>query len=247
MNPEGNDFIAVEDGGAINPMEGIFVIANVNGEELTFTTTAPASGSKMSLNISGNRGSLIDRAIVRFGEGSLLPKFQLNPDNTKIYFTQAENDYAVVNSDGQGEMPVSFKAAEDGTYTLNINTTNAEMDYLHLLDNLTGADVDLLQTPEYTFDARTTDYASRFRLVFGTTQISEFVEGSASFAYFSNGSWVINNEGDATIQVVDVMGRVLSSETINGCANVNVNAAPGVYMLRLVNGENVKVQKVVVR
>jgi hypothetical protein len=40
------------------------------------------------------------------------------------------------------------------------------LDYLHLIDNLTGADVDLLQMPEYTFTAKTTDYASRFRLVF---------------------------------------------------------------------------------
>ncbi|MBO7617993.1 MAG: T9SS type A sorting domain-containing protein, partial [Bacteroidales bacterium] len=48
-------------------------------------------------------------------------------------------------------------------------------------------------------------------------------------------------------QVVDVTGRILKSETINGCANVNVNAAPGVYMLRLINGNNVKVQKVVVK
>ena len=68
-----------------------------------------------------------------------------------------------------------------------------------------------------------------------------------NFAFFSNGSFVINNEGNATLQVVDVTGRIIKSESINGCANVNVNAAPGVYMIRLVNGENVRVQKVVVR
>ena len=44
-----------------------------------------------------------------------------------------------------------------------------------------------------------------------------------------------------------MMGRVLSSETLNGNANVTLNQVPGVYMFRLVNGENVKVQKVVVR
>jgi hypothetical protein len=40
------------------------------------------------------------------------------------------------------------------------------MRYLHLIDSLTGADVDLLTEPSYTFDAKTTDDASRFRLVF---------------------------------------------------------------------------------
>ena len=47
--------------------------------------------------------------------------------------------------------------------------------------------------------------------------------------------------------MIDVNGRILSSESINGCANVNVDAAAGVYMIRLVNGENVKVQKIIVK
>jgi FtsP/CotA-like multicopper oxidase with cupredoxin domain len=46
---------------------------------------------------------------------------------------------------------------------------------------------------------------------------------------------------------MDVIGRILSSETVNGSVSTTINAAPGVYMLRLVNGDNVKVQKVVVR
>lgn len=49
----------------------------------------------------------------------------------------------------------------------------------------------------------------------------------------------------AILQVVDINGRILKSESINGCTNVN--AASGIYMLRLVNAESVKVQKVVVK
>ena len=45
--------------------------------------------------------------------------------------------------------------------------------------------------------------------------------------------------------MVDVTGRIIKCETINGCANVNIDAASGVYMVRLINGDNVKVQKVV--
>ena len=102
-------------------------------------------------------------------------------------------------------------------------------------------DVDLLSTPSYSFEANTSDYASRFRLVFATGSAND------NFAFYNNDSFVINNEGMATVQVIDINGRILSSESINGCANVNMNAAAGVYMLRLINGENVKVQKVVVR
>ena len=34
----------------------------------------------------------------------------------------------------------------------------------------TGADIDLLQTPSYTFEARTTDNTSRFKLVFSVNE-----------------------------------------------------------------------------
>lgn len=74
---------------------------------------------------------------------------------------------------------------------------------------------------------------------------------SGTFAFYSNGSWIINNPStgsgaDATLQVIDITGRILKSESINGCASINVNAASGIYMLRLINGDDVKVQKIVV-
>ena len=244
------DFYTMQSGGSeilqsnsnsIEPKEGIFVIAEEDGETMTFTTTQPDTHDKgLALNLTRNN-SVIDRAVVRFGEGRQLPKFQLNPNHTKVYIPMDGKDYAVVRSEEVGEMPVSFKAENSGRYTLSFSTENVEFGYLHLIDNMTGADVDLLANPSYSFSASTTDYAQRFRLVFATGNTDE------EFAFFSNGSFVINNEGNATLQIVDVTGRIIKSESINGCANVNVNAAPGVYMLRLVNGNNVKVQKVVVK
>ena len=240
MNEDGTDLIADPTTGAIAPMEGVFVIAETDGEELTFTTEAPAPEPVLVMNVTKGRGAAIDRAAVRFGEGRALPKLQLNPNSTKLYIPVDNEDYAVVSSEGVGEMPVSFKAEKSGTYTLSFTCQEVSFGYLHLIDNLNGNDVDLLANPSYTFDASSTDYASRFRLVFATGNTDD------SFAFFSNGSLVVNNDGNATLQVVDVTGRLLSSQNVNGCASVNLNAAPGVYMIRLVNGDNVKVQKVVV-
>ena len=232
----------MEGSGAIPAMEGVFVLAETDGENMTFTTTEPAAGgSKLALNLSKNR-SVIDRAVIRFGEGRTLPKLQLNTNSTKVYISQDNEDYAVVRGEDMGEMPVNFKAAENGTYTLAINSEEVSFSYLHLIDNMTGADVDLLQNPSYTFDANTTDYASRFKLVFATGDASE-----DSFAFNSNGVWVINNDGKAILQVVDVMGRILKCEQIEGCHNLNLKAAPGVYMFQLIKGNDVKVQKVVVK
>ena len=43
------------------------------------------------------------------------------------------------------------------------------------------------------------------------------------------------------------MGRILSSETISGSINKAIDAMPGMYVLRLVNGNDVKTQKIVVK
>ena len=234
--------------GAIAPMEGVFVRATgTDDNTLNFSTTAPSkSGEQLIINLTQNRGVSIDRAIVSFDEGEMLPKFMLNENNTKLYIPQGNHDYAVVHSAAQGDLPLNFKASKNDTYTLSIDTENVEMNYLHLIDNMTGMDVDLLQTPSYTFEANLNDYESRFKLVFAAA--CEDVEGdSESFAFFSNGNWVINNNGKSTLQIMDLNGRVLCNEQINGCYSKSFEATPGVYMLRLINGDNVKVQKVVVR
>ena len=243
LNEDGDEFIQSDD--ALAPVEGAFFVSE-GASQYALVAVAESSlgkknfGSSLSLNLTRN-GKLIDAARVRFGEGNGMKKIQLNPNHTKLFFTKDNQNYAVVYTEEQGVMPVSFKAEKDGTYTISINTENVSFGYLHLIDNMTGTDVDLLATPSYTFDAKTTDYESRFKLVFATGNADD------NFAFYSNGSFVINNEGNATLQVIDINGRILKSESINGCANVNVKAAAGVYMLRLVNGDNVKVQKVVVR
>ena len=244
--------------GVIAPLQGVMVQATEPSQHIVFTKAAGAkSAQAIKVNVykeNASKGAaVVDRAIVRFDESQGLVKFQLNPNHTKVYFTKGNKDYAVVRSANEGEMPVSFKAEKSGSYTINVEAENVEMTYLHLIDNITGADVDLLQTPSYTFEASSSDYENRFRLVFNATGIEENdIEANTTFAYFNGSEWVINNpstgSGDnATLQVVDMMGRVLSSQTLNGNANVTLNQPAGIYMLRLVNGENVMVQKVVVR
>ena len=252
MNTEGTELEPVSQG-TVNPMEGVFVIAQTDPEtgdiinaQFTAGMGSNSGDEKLVLNVSRNRGNVVDRAIVRFGQGGVLPKFQLNENSTKLYIVEGENEYAVVRSANEGEMPVSFKASENGNYTLSVNAENVEMEYLHLIDNMTGTDVDLLATPSYSFEARTNDYESRFRLVFsGNTNVGSSTS-SETFAFFNGNSWVINNEGEATLQVIDMMGRVLSNEQFNGSYNNSLNLSAGVYVLRLSNGNTVKTQKVVV-
>ena len=241
MNVNGA-FVPNESNVAIPAMEGVFVVATGADQTVTFSKQGGKKVSHLALNLV-NSSKLVDRAIVNFDETQQLPKFQLNANSTKLYFPMSDKDYAVVSCQDMGELPLNFKAEKSGSYTLAVNSQDVSFAYLHLIDNLNGSDTDLLANPSYSFEASTADYASRFKLVFATGNN----DNDDNFAYYSNGTWVINNDGKANVQVVDVTGRILSNEQIEGCYSLNFNAAPGVYMIRLVNGDNVKVQKVVVK
>jgi len=265
LNAAGNGFITNNTEGnaavTLDPMEAILVqapgadyhFADPNAGDMPGIIDDGEIEGLLNISVSRNRGAsvgstaIIDNALVSFGNAPLMKKIRLNDNATELCMLQGGEEMAVVRAQGQGELPVSFKAAENGSYTLGVEVNNVEMNYLHLIDNMTGADVDLLATPSYSFEAKTTDYASRFRLVFSANSISEDADGDNAFAYFNGSSWTVSNIGEATLQVVDVMGRVLSSETLSGNAEVSINQPVGVYMLRLVSGDSVKVQKVVVR
>ena len=232
-----DDDLVANTGNTVAAMEGIMVVATAADQTVTFTRgNGSKANDQLVLNISQGRG-VIDRAIVRFDNDSQLPKFQLFETSTKLYIPQGTQDFAVVNAEAQGEMPVNFKAKNNGTYTVSVNTENVEFNYLHLIDNMTGADIDLLETPSYSFEANTSDYESRFKLVFAKGDNSN----SNEFAFISDGNIIVNGEG--LLQVIDMTGRVISTSQVSGMSNIKLNAAAGVYVLKL----NDKTQKIVVK
>jgi len=268
----------------LNVCEGIVVQADnsIPLDSCNFTRTAPVpptSGAKGSLQIAlsqpvpepveragvstGSTTGTLDKAVVSFTEGSDLGKFYFLEQDANIYLPQGGKEYAIASvsagRDGvhtvSTEVPVNFKARKNGTYTLTVNPEGVEMAYLHLIDNMTGADVDLLGAParSYSFTAKTTDYASRFRLVFAAKAPSAGSATDDPFAFCNNGDWIISNpstgSGTATLQAFDMLGRQLSSQEIHSTFRIPHSAfpTPGVYVLRLINDEEVRTQKIVVR
>ena len=247
--------------------------------------------------------TLLDNAIINFKDGGTLEKFDFGRTDARVYIPQGGKDYAIVSvgrdgactvsTNGTGctdgactvstEMPLNFKAAKNGTYTLSFNLENLDLDYLHLIDNLTGADVDLLtpipetliarkqnphsakaeliagedpqSTHSYTFTAKTTDYASRFRLVFtANPNCGDAIGDNAPFAYISNGEirLLVETSTETTLQIVDMLGRVVVSRDVSGdnsgdiSGNISTVGMPtGVYVLRLIDGDTIRTQKIV--
>lgn len=255
MGEGGSELSAqIEANNTVGLMEGVFVQATGTGQKAIFTEVAANNGdavepnvAKLNIAVTRNRGVVEDNAIVRFDGGSMLGKFMLNSRHTKVYIPQDGQEYAVVHREGIGELPINFKAEKNDTYTLSFYNEKVTFSYLHLIDNQTGTNIDLLQTPRYSFEANVNDYESRFRLVFAANEEGSISTSSEAFAFFNNGNWLINNDGEATLQVIDLTGHILSNEFIKGNVSKAINTVPGVYMLRLIKGENVNVQKIVVR
>lgn len=258
-------YVMNEDGTAIEPVSvsmetaipvctGVMVKADNTGETVTFSKTAPSGQNnqgvlQIAVAQANERGTstgsvtALDKAIVSFNVGDALEKFVFNKDNAKLYIPQSDKDLAIACTDKQGEMPLNFKATKNGEYTITIHPEVVELDYLHLVDNLTGVDVDLLVTPAYTFTAKTTDYASRFKLVFSVC--GDMDDDNENFAFVSNDDIIITGEGIA--QVIDMRGRVIVSVDEGTRCISTVGMTPGVYVLRLLDRNDVKTQKIVIQ
>ena len=247
MNEAKDDLIVSEisEENPLRPAEGFFVKATAAGASITFNpgrgSMATQSGT-IRVELEEN-GKLIDRLLVKTAEGQPLEKFSLNERRTRLFAQGERQELAIVPCEGN-EQAVNFKAAKNGQYTISVNADGMDFSYLHLIDNLTGADVDLLVEPSYTFDAKTSDYASRFLLRFIPKDGSS--TSSETFAFISNGNIVITDaDANATLQIVDVTGRVVVSS--DAACNVSTSGmSAGVYVLRLINGNDVRTQKIVV-
>lgn len=146
-----------------------------------------------------------------------------------------ENLAIATMSDNTKVFPLNFKAMTMESYTIRCQV-EGNFNYIHLFDKLTGDDVDLLLEKEYSFIGAPSDRDDRFVISLEYYDNSEF---SDTFAY-QNGTDVIVS-GTGTLQVFDVMGRVVAEQRVNGVQSITM--PQGVYIFRLEG----KTQKIVIR
>ena len=248
----------------IHPHQGFFVRATANGQSVTFTNAMRQATGKpesyfrddeiryplvnlVCTDANGKR----DYATVEFdrpesGGGEKVKG--LRSGNASIGIHLANKNYQIAFApSGIQTVPVHFKAYENGNYTLSWSTENADFGYLHLIDNLTGIDLDCLQTGEYRFAASETDYLSRFKLVFQYTGMDEHETEPESFAFLFGDEIVVNGEG--RVELFDLNGRRIMAETVSGPQSSigKPNVASGMYLLRLTDNKRTHVQKLIIR
>lgn len=247
---ETGEWIAGDYKTPITPRMGILVqvSSSITSLNLTISDTDDKASSEskyandnLQFMVSNNDYEDVAYAIFRKGEG--LNK--INHRNAKapmIYIPQENEDYAIaMMSDDTKMFGLNFKAATMGQYTLSYKA-EGNFDYLHVIDRLTGADVDMLIEGNYTFVATPNDNENRF--IVQLAYKPDYSEGNNDIFAYQTGSEILIS-GSGELQIFDVTGRMIMNTNINGAEAINVTAQ-GVYILRLV-GTEVKTQKIVVR
>jgi hypothetical protein len=226
--------------------EAILVQAksNANDRCLIFEDRLATSAKERSNNdnimftVANSKYSDVTYAL--FEESHGLTKIShRNAEVPMIYIPKNGENLAIATmSDDTKTFPLNFKAMTMGSYTLSCNT-EGNFSYLHIVDRLTGEDVDMLLENEYSFIGAPNDRDDRFVVYLEYSGASDF---SDIFAYQNGDEIIVSGEG--TLQVFDVTGRMVSTQYINGVETMCTSSLQtGVYIFRL----NGKTQKIVVR
>jgi hypothetical protein len=229
--------------GSIKVGDGFFVKVKDDAPSLTYTANTRSrnkDNNYINLIASGKAGQ--DNVIINFADNGRdgFDKLEnFNKNIAEIYVKENESRYGILNySEDVEEINIYFNAKQMGYYTINA-LTNADFANVTLVDRLTGVETDIL-TDSYTFQAMTDDAPDRFIL-----RMNRQVE-SENFVYRSGEELIINAEG--SVQIIDVMGRIVyNSEIVNDNHRVNIGSLKNAaYIVRVVNANEVKTQKVVI-
>lgn len=242
LNSSGG-WVAFENKVPIKSCEGVLVQAGSGGKVMINDTDAEPKESRYNsgkIKFIVSNSEYEDATYVMFTQGTGLNKMEhINSDIPMVYINYKDENYGIATfGDAVKAFNLNFQAKTTGIYTLGYEA-EGEFDYLHVIDCLTGEDIDILAEGSYSFIGSPRDAEARFIVRLQENQDN----GDGVFAYQNGNDIVLSGEGE--LQVYDVVGRFVTSQRINGVETINMNAN-GVYILKLI-GNEIKTQKIVVR
>lgn len=230
--------------GTINAGDGFMVKSTGATPVLSYAHNVRSSAEKhASLDISASNIYGSDNVIINLAgqeEEGFTKLDNLNENIAEIYVENAGAKYGIFSFDEDvNEVKLGFRAAKPGTHIIRVNA-DGNFEYVTLVDNITGKEVNMLEG-EYAFTVYSTEEGKgRFSIKFCKKATSE-----ENFVYQSGDELII--EGDGLVQIIDVMGRVVYNNELNGTSRINVgHLNEAVYIVRRVNGNDIKTQKVLV-
>lgn len=229
----------------IAPAQG-FLVKATDKNSAVFMSNQPKAKTRathdfIAFTVANNDYEDVTYAL--FDEGNGLEKLNHRNDAAPmLYIEQNGNDYAIATmSDETKAFYLSFQAHTTGIYNLSIST-KGEFNYLHIIDRLTGEDVDMLLEDNYSFIGSPSDINARFIVKLSYIACDNI--DNEIFAYQSGSDIIVSGEGE--LQIFDITGRFVSATQINGIETLSTSSLKGVYILRL-TGDETKTQKIVVK
>ena len=230
------------------PVATAVMVQAKEATKLTITNTKEAPVDRASYDniwftVANNEHS--DVARVSFREGRGFNKIQhYNEEAPMLYVINEGEHFASANLNASTSLiELGFETQAMGQYTLSFKA-NGNFNYMHLIDKLTGADVDMLAEGKYTFVGSSYDDTDRF-IVKLNENAGLVAAGSNIFAWQNGSDIVVDGNGD--LQVFDLTGRMVMTQHVEGIETLSTSMLhEGVYIFRLVGNET-KTQKMVVR
>ena len=150
---------------------------------------------------------------------------------------------------GNMHVPVHFVKNNGTNFMLEAENIAAFGTEVNLVDNKTGQITNLYQNPSYSFTAENGDEPERFELHFGLVSLSELPQPTPLKAYITNGKLYFPLQGDATLEMIDLLGRMLMNTKVsgNGLTSKTMELPAGVYMVQLSYSNIRQTAKVVVK
>ena len=252
----------------IPAMQGFFVQAENATNTLTIPLSARTHNSAQNWTKSGNANSLLlvahDPAQAMYQESRL----NENPAATEAYDYQYDsrfvpwyapefysisgNEQLSTNSipdfSSDDVIPFGFKKNGSAAYYIELKESPAGLT-TYLTDTKTGIEHNFADNAIYSFTAAEGDSPTRFLLHFGAVGVSEQPESSALKAYVVGGQLYFPLQGEATLQIVDLQGRVLQQSHVagQGLTSTAMQQPAGAYVVRLVGSHSVQTAKVIVK
>jgi len=162
----GGNLVAYTNDEPIKPGEGFMVVANSAGTLSFNITRSGDQNSYVRLALLQDE-QIVDHAYLRMSTGETMSKMSISPTQSLLYFIHDDNDFAVANDTEQNEVwLLGFEPAETASYTIDAALLNLECEYLHLIDRQENREIDLLATPNYSFEANPNNEPIRFALSF---------------------------------------------------------------------------------
>lgn len=252
----------------IAPMQAVFVQATEQ-VEMSFENSLRKTHFAEKKNASENnmlrlrvaKDNIADELLLVFGtEAYQANKLFSDAEGVHGLYTETDNKQLAINSyaaiTDATTIPISLKAIEDGTYTLNVDFLDAFTlsDYVILKDLKTGEVIDLREADEVTFDALSNDTPQRFELVFRKSALGVLPTAAIGFDIYANAQIIfVRQDGDlqdAELSVFNTLGEKVVAHYIQQKDITRVdmsNFAKGIYVVKVKSDKGITSKQVFVQ